>query len=127
MSASRRPGVLFLCVANSARSQLAEGIARQLHGDALAVHSAGSAPTRPHPLALRALAEIGIDVGEPRSKPIDAVDPGAIDLVVTLCAEEVCPAWLGAARRLHWPLPDPAGGPQDAPEAERLDRFRAVR
>jgi arsenate reductase len=119
--------VLFLCVANSARSQLAEGLARHLFGDAISAWSAGSAPSRPHPLALRALAELGIDASGQTSKPISAVDPAAIDLVVTLCAEEVCPAWLAPTRRLHWPLPDPAGGPNDAPEAARLERFRAVR
>jgi len=122
----RQPGVLFLCVANSARSQMAEGVARHLHGDTLAVFSAGSAPTRPHPLALQALAELGIDASSQRSKPIDAISPSDVDLVVTLCADEVCPAWLAPARRLHWPLPDPADD-ADAPEAERLARFRAVR
>lgn len=126
MTAPRPPGVLFLCVANSARSQMAEGLARHLFGDAIRVDSAGSAPTRPHPLALRALAELGIDPARQTSKPISAIDPATIDLVVTLCAEEVCPAWLAPTRRLHWPMPDPAGG-TDVPEADHLDRFRAVR
>ncbi len=118
-------GVLFLCVANSARSQLAEGIARQLAGSRLTVQSAGSAPGLIHPQAVRALAEIGIDASGQRSKSVDEVDRAKIDTVITLCAEEVCPVYLGTARRLHWPLPDPAG--RDESEAASLDRFRAVR
>lgn len=118
-------GLLFLCVANSARSQMAEGIARELAGDRLRVQSAGSAPSRVNPLAVRALAEIGIDIAASRSKSVDEIDPAAVATVITLCAEEVCPVWLGTARRLHWPLPDPAG--HDEPEAAGLARFRAVR
>ena len=118
-------GLLFLCVANSARSQLAEGIARQLAGSSLTVQSAGSAPGLIHPLAVRALAEIGIDGSAQRSKSVDEVDRTKIDTVITLCAEEVCPVYLGTARRLHWPLPDPAG--QDESTAASLQRFRAVR
>jgi arsenate reductase len=118
-------GVLFLCVANSARSQMAEGIARQLAGDRLRVRSAGSAPSRVHPLAVRALAEIGIDISGSRSKSVDEIDPATVDTVITLCAEEVCPVYLGTARRLHWPLPDPAG--HDESEEASLERFRAVR
>lgn len=118
-------GLLFLCVANSARSQMAEGIARRLAGDRVAIQSGGSMPSRVNPLAIRALAEIGIDASAQRSKSVDEVDRGAVDTVITLCAEEVCPVWLGAARRLHWPLPDPAGHAES--EAASLERFRAVR
>ncbi len=118
-------GVLFLCVANSARSQMAEGIARQLAGDRLSIQSAGSAPSRVHPLAIQALAEIGIDGSGQRSKSVDEIDREAVDTVITLCAEEVCPVYLGAARRLHWPLPDPAA--HDAGEEASLERFRSVR
>jgi len=118
-------GLLFLCVANSARSQMAEGIARDLLGDRLPVQSAGSAPSHVNPLAVRALAEVGIDLSAQRSKSVDEIDRDAVGTVVTLCAEEVCPVYLGDARRLHWPLPDPAG--HDEPEAASLERFRAVR
>lgn len=118
-------GLLFLCVANSARSQMAEGIARSMAGGRLRVESAGSAPSRVNPLAIRALAEIGIDVSTQRSKSVAEVDREAIDTVITLCSEEACPVYLGDARRLHWPLPDPAG--HDESEADGLERFRAVR
>ncbi|HLF56045.1 MAG TPA: arsenate reductase ArsC [Thermoanaerobaculia bacterium] len=118
-------GLLFLCVANSARSQMAEGIARSLAGDRVRVQSAGSAPSRVNPLAIRTLAEIGIDISANRSKSVDEIERESVDTVITLCAEEVCPLYLGAARRLHWPLPDPAGL-GEGEEASRR-RFRAVR
>ena len=119
------PGLLFLCVANSARSQMAEGLARARFGGRVRVASAGSAPAAVHPLAAAALDEVGIDAGGQRSKSVASIAPGSVDVVVTLCAEEVCPAFPGAVRRLHWPLPDPAGAVGS--DAERLDRFRAVR
>ena len=118
-------GLLFLCVANSARSQMAEGLARARFGDRVRVASAGSSPARVNPFAIAALDELGIDISGHHSKSVDTIDPASVDLVVTLCAEEVCPAFLGNARRLHWPLPDPAGGAGS--DAERLDGFRAVR
>ena len=118
-------GVLFLCVANSARSQMAEGIARALAGDRLRFQSAGSAPSRVNPLAVEVLAEIDIDISTSRSKNVDDIDADSVDTVITLCAEEVCPVYLGAARRLHWPLPDPAG--HDEPAEASLARFREVR
>jgi arsenate reductase len=118
-------GLLFLCVANSARSQMAEGIARRLAGDRIAIQSAGSMPSRVNPHAVRALAEVGIDAAGQRSKSVGDIDPRGVDTVITLCAEEVCPVWFGAARRLHWPLPDPAGSGDS--EAEELAGFRGVR
>ncbi|HWO88104.1 MAG TPA: arsenate reductase ArsC [Gemmatimonadales bacterium] len=117
--------VLFLCVANSARSQLAEGIARSVAPPGVRVFSAGSVPSTINPLAVRALAEIGIDARGQRSKGITEVPIAEVDLVVTLCAEEVCPVFPGKVQRLHWPLPDPAavsGG-----EAEQMEAFRRVR
>jgi arsenate reductase len=112
---------LFLCVANSARSQMAEGLARRLFGARVPVESAGSRPSRVNPLAIAAMAELGIDLGGHRSKSVDQIDPAGVARVITLCAEEVCPAWLGRATRLHWPIPDPAGAGED------LARFRAAR
>ena len=116
--------VLFLCVANSARSQMAEGLARHFHGAHLEVQSAGSKPCFVHPCAIDALAELGIDIRSQRSKSVQEIDPAAVDTVITLCAQEVCPAFLGRARRLHWPLPDPAG--RATPET-LMDGFRATR
>ena len=121
----KTPGILFLCVANSARSQMAEGLARARFGDAVNVQSAGSLPSRVNPLAIRALAEIGVDITHHRSKSVAEIDPATVDLVVTLCAEEVCPVFLGKAKRLHWPLPDP--GAAEGTGEERLARFREVR
>ena len=118
-------GVLFLCVANSARSQMAEGLARARFGARVRVASAGSSPTAVHPLAVAALDEVGIDIRGQRSTGVDAVDPVSVDMVVTLCADEVCPAFPAGVRRLHWPLPAPARA--TGAEAERLERFRSVR
>ena len=127
MSAQRPASILFMCVANSARSQMAEALARRRFGDRIRVQSAGSAPTRVNPYAIEALAELGIDVAEQRSKSVDDIDPVSVDTVITLCAEEVCPVWLGSATRLHWPLPDPAStDPALTPDDLRA-RFRSVR
>ena len=118
-------GLLFLCVANSARSQMAEGLARARFRSRARVASAGSSPTAVNPLAVAALDEVGIDIRGQRSTSVDDVDPATVDVVVTLCAEEVCPVFPGRVRRLHWPMPDPAGASGSA--AERLERFRSVR
>jgi arsenate reductase len=116
-------GILFLCVANSARSQMAEGIGRTLAPAGVQVFSAGSNPGTLHPMAVQVLAEIGIDIRHHRSKPVAAVPRELVQLVITLCAEEVCPAWFGDGGRLHWPLEDPAAAPP-----EHLQRsFRTVR
>ncbi len=117
----------MLCVANSARSQMAEGLARQLLGDRATVQSAGSAPTSVHAGAVRVMAEVGVDLGTHRSKSVDEIDPATVDLVITWCADEVCPAWLGSARRLHFPLPDPASDDPALSPDQHLERFRRAR
>lgn len=117
--------VLFLCVANSARSQMAEGIARSLAPAGVKVSSAGSAPSKLNPLAVQALDELGLDIRAQFSKSVNDIPPEDVDVVVTLCAEEVCPVFLGKAMRVHWGLPDPAGVAGDA--AARLQAFRDVR
>ncbi len=117
--------VLFLCVANSARSQMAEGIARSLAPAGVTVSSAGSQPSRVNPLATRALDEIGIDIRSHSSKSVDSISPAGVDAVITLCAEEVCPVFLGKAHRVHWSLSDPAGAGRT--EEEQLQAFRNVR
>ena len=118
--------ILFLCVANSARSQMAEGLARQLLHPS-EVLSAGSRPSRVNPYAIEAMREVGIDITGHRSKSVSEIDPASVDLVVTLCAEEVCPVLPGRVRRLHWPIDDPASDdPALAPE-QLLGRFRIAR
>jgi arsenate reductase (thioredoxin) len=119
--------LLFLCVANSARSQIAEALARKRFGDAVRVQSAGSAPTRVNPLALAVLAEIGLDAADQYSKHVDTIDPASVDLVITLCSEEACPLFLGDATRLSWAMPDPDRSEGDPSPSERLERFRKTR
>lgn len=115
--------ILFLCVANSARSQMAEGLARAMLAPEIEILSAGSSPSRLNPFAVEALNELGIDISHHRSKSVETIEPTGIDLVITLCAEELCPVFLGRARRLHWPLPDPAAAPPET----ATQRFREVR
>ena len=118
--------ILFLCVANSARSQVGEGLARRRF-PGFRIQSAGSRPSRVNPHAIAALAEVGVDALAHTSKSVADIDPATVDLVITLCAEEVCPAFLGRAERLHWPIPDPASDdPELTPEDLRV-RFRAAR
>ena len=109
--------ILFLCVRNSARSQMAEGLARSLAPSGYRFLSAGSDPGTVNPLAIQALAEQRIDISTQRAKGLASVPLDAVDTIVTLCAEEVCPVVPGQVRRLHWPLPDP----------KDLASFRAVR
>ena len=123
---TRVPGVLFLCVANSARSQIAEGMARAKFGDRIRVLSAGSKPTKVNPWAIEMMTEAKVDISGQHSKLVDEIDPDGVDLVVTLCAEEVCPAFLRPVRRLHWPIPDPASA-EPLPDREMMQRFRIAR
>ena len=116
--------LLFLCVANSARSQLAEGIARSLAPEHLKISSAGSVPTSVRPQAIQALREIGIDISHHASTGLDEVE-WPVDAVITLCAEEVCPVWLEHAWRARWGLPDPAV--VEGTEEEKVEAFRSVR
>jgi arsenate reductase len=120
-------GVLFLCTGNSCRSQMAEGFARRLAPEGVEVHSAGIAPVGVTPRARIVMDEVGIDIGEQRSKDLDAVPLDRIDTLVTLCgdAAERCPSFSGDVERLHWPLRDPAHA--QGPEAQVLQAFREVR
>ncbi len=120
--------ILFLCTGNAARSQMAEGLAHADHGDVLDVVSAGSRPAGwVHPLAIRALAEVGIDASEQTSKSADQFINEPFDIVVTVCdsAAQDCPVWPGAKRIEHWPIVDPSYGPDDP--ASRPDRFAETR
>jgi arsenate reductase len=122
-----RPRLLVLCTHNAARSQMAEGFLRALAGDRLEVASAGTEATGVHPLAIRVMAEIGIDLRDHASKTLDGFLAESWDYVLTVCdrAAERCPVFPGPARRIHWSLEDPSAAPGS--EAERLDAFRKVR
>ena len=119
--------IVFLCVANSARSQMAEGLARTMLGPNVRVQSAGSKPSRVNPYAVEVMREIGIDLTSHTSKSVDTIDPSTIDMVITLCAEEVCPAFLGRVRRIHWPIADAASDDPSHTRDELLTRFRTAR
>ena len=120
--------ILFMCVANSARSQLAEGLARQYLPNA-EIYSAGSSPSFLNPFAIRVMNEIEIDISKHYSKSVNDLPKEFIanlDFVITLCAEEVCPVLITSAKKLHWPFPDPASHELLA-EDVLLDRFRKAR
>jgi arsenate reductase len=125
LRALKPKGILFLCVANSARSQMAEGIARSLAPAYVRIESAGSRPTSVRREAVAVLGEIGIDISGHRSKSVSEIPSDGIDTVITLCAEEECPIFAGKVRRLHWGLPDP--GALQGSEDERLSAFRRTR
>jgi arsenate reductase len=114
--------VLFLCVHNSARSQLAEGLLRDMAGDVFEVYSAGSSPTGVNPFAIRVLQDRGIDASRQYSKNLNEFVAQPFDFVITLCDDEVCPVFPGALRRLHWGLPDP--GAVEGDSEAKLDAFR---
>lgn len=119
--------ILFLCVANSARSQMAEGLGRMIFKDRIPVMSAGSEPSKVNPYAIEVMGELGVDLNTHHSKSVQTIDPTTVGTVITLCAEEVCPVFLGKARRLHWPIPDPASKDSSIPREEMLTRFRTAR
>jgi arsenate reductase len=118
-------GILFLCVANSARSQMAEGLARAILPPQIKIWSAGSRPTSVLPEAIAVLREIGIDISHHHAKAVAEIPAAEVDTVITLCGEEECPIFLGKSQRLHWDLPDPAA--VAGSEEERLVAFRHVR
>ena len=117
--------ILFLCVANSARSQIAEGLARQIFGSKASIQSAGSQPGSVNPNAIQVLKEVGIDISGQHSKSVETIASDQLDLIITLCAEEVCPILPGKISKLHWPLPDPAGATGDGETI--LVKFRECR
>lgn len=123
----QRPLVYFLCTGNSCRSQMAEGFARSLAGDAWDVASAGLSPSVLDPRAVAVMAEVGIDISGQVSKGIEPARLSRATLIVTLCgdAAERCPVTPPHVRRVHWPLPDPARAM--GTEAEVAIAFRAVR
>ena len=119
--------VLILCTANSARSQMAEGLLRWDHGAKFEVHSAGAKATSVRPEAIQAMKEIGIDISGHRSKAVDEFASESFDYVITVCdnASVTCPIYPGHTNRIHHSFEDPAATP--GPEEERLASFRRVR
>lgn len=114
--------VLFLCVHNSARSQLAEGLLRHMADAQVEVYSAGSEPSAVNPFTLQVLNERGIDASTHTAKSLQDFLGQPFDYVITLCDDEVCPFFPGAITRLHWGLPDPSAVRGE--EADKLEAFR---
>ena len=117
-----KPNILFLCVANSARSQLAEGLAKSILANQAVIESAGSEPSGiVQPWAIQTLKEDNIDISKNKSKSIDQLPHEFLenlDYIVTLCAEEICPILATKAKRLHWPIQDPASASKEKKSAE---------
>ncbi|MBL9159228.1 MAG: arsenate reductase ArsC [Verrucomicrobiales bacterium] len=125
---SMKPLILVLCTGNSCRSHLAEGLLRAALGDGFEVASAGSNPAGyVHPLAIRAMEEIGIDLAGHHSKHLDEFLDREVETVITVCgnADQACPVFPGQANRHHWPFDDPAHA--TGTEEEQLAVFRRVR
>lgn len=125
----RRRRVLFLCTTNSCRSQMAEGILKAMGKNGFEVRSAGAEATSVHPLAIRVMAEAGVDISKQSSRSVSQFQGEEFDYAITLCGEtatHACPAFIGRAKhRLHWDFPDPADA--TGSEQERLEVFRKVR
>ena len=127
-SETQPPLILVLCTGNSCRSHMAEAILRAAAGGVFCVASAGSKPAGyVHPLSIRALAEIGIDLAGHTSKHMNLFLEQPVETVITVCgnADQVCPVYPGQANRYHWPFEDPAHAP--GTEDEQMEVFRRVR
>lgn len=124
---SDKKRVLILCTGNSARSQMAEGLLRELGGGRFGVESAGTRPTQVRPEAVEAMREVGVDISGHRSKSVDEFAGREFDAVITVCdnARETCPVFPARTERVHWSFEDPAAFEGDYPA--RLDAFRRVR
>jgi arsenate reductase len=121
--------ILFLCTGNAARSQMAEAVARANHSDVVEVVSAGSRPAGfVHPLAVRAMADVGVDIRDAESKSAELFIRQDFDAVVTVCdsAAHDCPTWPGARRLEHWPIEDPSSGGYPGFVATRDDLARRI-
>jgi arsenate reductase len=127
LNVSESKRVLILCTGNSARSQMAEGLLRQMGGSRFEVHSAGVAPSNVRSEAIQAMGELGIDISHHRSKSVEQFAGQEFDYVITVCdnANQNCPAFPGKAKRVHWSLDDPAVAEGD--NNARVAEFRRVR
>lgn len=119
--------VLFLCTGNSARSQMAEGFLRHMAGDRFEAYSAGVKPTAVNPLAIKVMAEIGIDISKHRSKSMMEFIDQSFDCVITVCgnAQKTCPVFPGEHKKVHWDLEDPVAS--EGNEEDKLKVFRKIR
>lgn len=119
--------VLFLCTGNSARSQMAEGLLRYMAGDRFEVYSAGIKPTEVNPLAIKVMAEAGIDISKHRAKSAMEFIGQKFNYVITVCdnAKQTCPVFPGEYEKIHWSLEDPAEA--KGAEEEKLAVFRKTR
>lgn len=123
---SDKTRVLFLCVGNSCRSQMAEGLLRHMSGNRFEVASAGTVPSYVHPRAIQVMGELDIDISEHRSKHVREFTGQSFDYVISLCGEDNCPSFIGrVGTSLHWPSPDPVGA--TGTDEEVLSEFRKVR
>ena len=123
-----KPTVLILCTGNSCRSHMAEGILKSVAGESLNVQSAGSNPAGyVHPLAIKALGEIGIDISSNSSKHMNEFLQQDVETVITVCgnADQACPVYPGQVNRFHWPFFDPAKA--EGSEEEIYEKFKTVR
>ena len=119
--------ILFICTHNSARSQMAEGLLRARGGDQFEAFSAGTEATQVRPLAMKAMAELGIDISQQQSKTLERYLNEPFDEVITVCdtAAEACALFPGAAKMQHWSFPDPSKA--TGSEAEQLAVYQHVR
>lgn len=123
----KKKKIIFICTGNACRSQIAEGLLRNLASDKFSVFSAGSHPSQVHPMSVAVMEEVGIDISHHTSDPIsDYVDHG-IDIVITVCdnAKQACPVFPGNVEHFHWSIEDPFNGWDFNPLD--LDNFRKVR
>lgn len=116
--------ILFVCIANSIRSQMAEGLAKKLLAGNAVIQSAGAFPSQVHPFVIQVLNEIGIDISQQYSKSIESIDIQQIDLIIILCEKESCPDLPSTIKQLHWPMLDPLVAKKPL---EQLALFRQLR
>ena len=123
----KKEKIIFICTGNACRSQIAEGVMRKLAGDKFDVFSAGSHPSLVHPMSIKVMKEIGIDITSHTSDPISKFLSKNINIVVTVCdnADKVCPVFPGKVERIHWSIKDPFKGWNSHPDD--LVNFRKTR
>ena len=123
----KKEKIIFICTGNACRSQIAEGIMRHLAGDKFDVFSAGSYPTQVHPMSIKVMREVGVDIAFQSSDPISKFLNENIDIVITVCdnADKACPSFPGNFERIHWGIKDPFK--EGASDSDNLVNFRKTR